>query len=153
MSTVQEKSGLASLTMSKLKVEKETVDMKTKLSTLWLFATLNYIYADVFTLFDKTVTIRLTSEALLGAAVLVETPMAMVLLSRLLKHGVNRWANIVVGAVNTVAVLTSLSVGTPALYNIFSVTIEAATTMAIIWLAWTWRNPARSTDSWRTLKP
>ncbi len=115
-----------------------------KLFTLWIFATFNYIYADVVTLFDKTVITNLSQAALLGAAVLVETAIAMVLLSRVLKYTANRWANIIVGIINTVAVLVSLLVATPALYYAFFATIEIATTATIIWYAWTWPNPARS---------
>ncbi len=109
--------------------------------TLWIFATLNYVYADVVTLFDKSLSTSLSQTALLGAAVLVETAIAMVLLSRVLKYRANRWANIIVGIINTVAVLVSLLVTTPALYNAFFATIEIATTLTIIWYAWAWRNP------------
>jgi hypothetical protein len=123
-----------------MKVE-GTVDRRTLLFTLWTFATLNYVYADVVTLFDKSLSTSLSQTALLGAAVLVETAIAMVLLSRVLKYRANRWANIVVGAINTVAVLASLLVATPALYYLFFAVIEIATTLTIIWYAWTWRNP------------
>jgi hypothetical protein len=124
-----------------MKMERETRDRRTMFFTLWIFATLNYVYADVVTLFDKSVTTSLSQTALLGAAVLVETAIAMVLLSRVLKYNANRWANIIVGAINTVAVLASLLVATPALYYMFFATIEIATTLIIIWYAWTWRNP------------
>ncbi len=90
-----------------------------------------------------SVVANLTQEALFGAAVLVETAIAMVLLSRVLKYRANRWANVIVGAINTVAVLSSLFVGTPHSYYVFFVAIEAASTLLIIWLAWTWPNPEK----------
>jgi hypothetical protein len=117
-----------------------SIDRKVILQTLWTFATLNYIYADVLTLFDKSVTTSLSQAALLGAGVLVETAIAMVLLSRVLKYGANRWANIIVAAINTLAVLVSLLVATPALYYLFFAIIEVATTLLIIWFAWKWPN-------------
>ena len=123
-----------------MKADKEKRDRRMMLFTLWIFATLNYVYADVVTLFDKSVSTTLGQTALLGAAVLVETAIAMVLLARVLKYKANRWANITVGAINTVAVLASLLVATPALYYLFFATIEIATTLTIIWYAWTWRN-------------
>ena len=110
-----------------------------KFFTLWIFVTFNYIYADVVTLFDKSVVTNLSQQTLLGAAVLVETAIAMVLLSRVLKYKANRWANIIVGIINTVAVLASLLVATPVLYYAFFGTIEIATTLVIVWYAWTWR--------------
>lgn len=110
-----------------------------KFFTLWIFVTFNYIYADVVTLFDKSVVTNLSQQTLLGAAVLVETAIAMVLLSRVLNYRANRWANIIVGIINTVAVLASLLVATPVLYYAFFGTIEIATTLVIVWYAWTWR--------------
>jgi hypothetical protein len=128
-------------TVTGMKVENETGDRRMMLFTLWIFATLNYVYADVVTLFDKTVpSPNLNQTALFGAAVLMETAIAMVLLSRVLKYRENRLANIIVGALNTVAVIASLLVATPALYYAFFATIEIATTLIIIWYAWTWRN-------------
>ena len=115
-----------------MKVEKETRDRRTMLFTLWIFVTLNYVYADVVTLFDKSVVTSLSQGTLFGAAVLVETAIAMVLLSRVLNYRANRWANIFVGAINTVAVLASLLVATPAVYHAFFGIIEIATTLLII---------------------
>jgi ABC-type uncharacterized transport system permease subunit len=63
----------------------------------------------------------------------------MVPLSRVLKYRANRWANIIVGIINTVAVVASLLVVTPALYYAFFGVIEIATTILIVWYAWTWR--------------
>jgi Family of unknown function (DUF6326) len=124
-----------------INVEKETGDRRVLLFTLWTFVTLNYVYADVVTLFDKSVSITLSQTQLLGASILVESAIAMVLLSRVLKYRANRWANIISGAINTVAVIASLLVSTPALYYAFFATIETATTLTIIWYAWSWRNP------------
>ncbi len=70
----------------------------------------------------------------------METAIAMTLLSRVLKYKANRWANIIVAAINTVAVLASLLVAAPALYYLFFAIIEIGTTLTIIWYAWTWRN-------------
>ena len=126
-----------------MKAETETVDRRMMLFTLWIFATFNYVYADVVTLFDKSVLTSLSQGTLFGAAVLVETAIAMVPLSRLLNYRANRWANIIVGAINTVAVLASLLVAAAALYYAFFGIIEIATTLLIIWYAWTWPKPER----------
>jgi hypothetical protein len=128
-------------TVSEMKGGNGFEDKRMKLFTLWIFATLNYVYADVVTLFDKSVTTSLSQGALFGAAILVETAIAMVLLSRMLKYRANRWANIIVGALNTVAIIVSLLVATPALYYIFFAVIEIVTTLLIVWYAWKWPNP------------
>jgi len=125
------------------------MDMKVKLSLLWIFAMFNYLYADILTLMDSEVlkelltgyqgSMQITQEFLLAGAVLMETAIAMVLLSRVLKYKLNRWANIIVGAIHTVVVFASLFVGTsPALYYMFHGIIEIACTSLIVWYAWTW---------------
>lgn len=121
------------------------IDAKILLSTLWIFAVLNYIYADVFGLFftpgAQEETTAMPAGAALGFAVLMETAIAMVLLSRLLKYRANRWANIIVGVIHTAAVLLSAVTGTPpAPYYVFFATVEIACTLVIIWYAWKWRS-------------
>ena len=124
----------------------EIKDRKMRLSTLWIFAMLNYIYADVFGLFflpgAQTETAGMTAGAALGFAVLMETSIAMVLLSRVLKRGANRWANIVAGAIHTLSVIATLfGSRPPAPYYMFFATVEIACTLFIIWYAWTWPRP------------
>jgi hypothetical protein len=126
-------------------------DMRVRLSTLWLFAVLNYLYADIVTLMDPAFlgqfiagrigAMRITEWFLLGAAALLETAIAMVLLSRVLKYSANRWANILIGILHTMAVLSSLFLGDgrPAIYYVFFATIEIACTSLIVWFAWRWK--------------
>src|ERR1700745_3170052 len=98
-------------------------DRRVVLSTLWIFAMFNYLYADVFTLFfnpvlQKEVTkelqsgyiggMQITQGFVLVFAVLMETAMAMVVLSRILNYAANRWANIIGAVVHTGAVAWSL---------------------------------------------
>ena len=120
--------------------------MKAKLSTLWVFASLNYIFADVVSLIDPTsayhTTTLFTQVFLLGASILVEIPIAMVLLSRMLKYRTSRWANIIAGGFMTVVQAITLFVGTPTLYYVFFSVIEVATTLVIIWYAWKWPAPS-----------
>ena len=118
-------------------------DKKVILSTLWIFAVLNYLYADVFTsFFDPEAgaeTMTMTQGAVLGFAVLMEIAIAMVLLSRVLKYGVNRWANIIAGIIHTALVSWTLFGETPLPFYIFFASIEIACTLFIVWYAWRWR--------------
>ncbi len=120
-----------------------TGDMKVTLSTLWIFAILNYIYADVFTAMDPAASggsIRKSHGMMLGAAILMETAMVMVPLSRFLKYQANRWTNIVTGIIHTAAVILSLFVGgkaTPSYYLVFA-SVEVVSTLLIIGCAWKW---------------
>jgi hypothetical protein len=132
------------------------MDRKGLLSTIWVFAVLNYLYCDVLTLMDsgmlkqylagKVGAMVVSQGFLLGAGILMEISMAMVLLSRVLPHRANRPANIIAGAITTVVQLLSLFVGAPTLYYLFFSIIEIASTALIVWFAWRWHGPA-STES------
>jgi hypothetical protein len=131
-------------------------DKKTLLSTLWIFAMFNYIYADVYGLYFNPVlqkemtdqlmagyagSIQITEGFVLATAVLMETAILMVLLSRVLKYRANRWANIVAGLFHTAFVSWTFVGTTPSLFYMFFAAIEIATTLFIVWYAWRWRNP------------
>jgi Family of unknown function (DUF6326) len=128
-------------------------DRKVILSTLWIFAVLNYLYADVITLFFQPSlqpeaweelqsgfvgSLEITQGFALAAAVLMETAIAMVLLSRILPYRANRWANIGAGVLHTTAVAWSLSEGQIDLFYAFFSAVEIACTVFIVWYAWTW---------------
>jgi uncharacterized protein DUF6326 len=131
-------------------------DRKVLLSTLWIFAVLNYVYADVITVFFNRVlqkeawrelgsgyvgSIRITQGFVLATAVLMETAIAMVLLSRVLRYGPNRWTNVAAGVLHTAAVAWSLSGGAVNVFYVFFAMIEIACTLFIVWYAWTWPRP------------
>ncbi len=122
-----------------------TYDRKVILSTLWVFAMLNYLYADVFTVIFDSAAVQsmvrgMTDGIVLAWAVFMEIAIAMVLLSRILRRRVNRWANIAAGTLNTASVAWSLMGGVPRPYYAFYATIEMACTVFIVWYAWTWRS-------------
>jgi hypothetical protein len=81
---------------------------------------------------------------------LMEIPMAMILLSRILKPTANRWANIVAGIIETAAVLLTSFIlpafhltGTSSYYMFFGA-LEVACTSLIVWYASRWpRETAR----------
>jgi len=138
--------------MSSINTTAETKDMKAFFSTLWIFATLNYLYCDVLGFFDAVTlkalmeghagSIQITQGFLLSASILMEIPISLVLLSRVLKYGANRWANIIAGTVMTAVQISSLFFGTaPTSYYIFFSVIEIACTAFIVWYAWNWANP------------
>ncbi len=116
-------------------------NVKARLSMLWIFVILNMFYADILSLMDSSSAIRtrmvgipMSSGFLLAGAVVMETVIAMIILSRLLPYKANHWANIIVAALNIVAVVT----GGHGLYYIFFATIEVLSMLLIAWLAWSW---------------
>jgi hypothetical protein len=124
-------------------------DTKERLSLFWIFALLNYLYADVLALFafvgSPNSAPHLPQWALLGSAVLMEIPIAMIVACRLLPFRANRLANIIAGAILTLVngfltfVPPLFGARTPALPQyLFFATIETVCTSVIVWQAWTW---------------
>lgn len=127
-------------------------DRKMILSTLWVFYIFNILYADVLSLMGATfsnngsstaedaelISTIVSPEMLLGVAFYLELGIVMIVFSRLLKYGINRWANIVIALLQALGLLASLFVGTPAGYYIFFVVVEVIALLFIAWYAWGW---------------
>ena len=134
-------------------------DTKERLSVLWIFALLNYLYADVIALFaivgSRTPFEPLSPWALMGSAVLMEIPIAMILACRLLPFRANRIANIIAGAIVTLIngfltfVPPLVGWGRPPAFPeyLFFATIETVATSVIIWQAWTWSEGEAAVNS------
>ena len=118
-------------------------DQRVMLSTLWVFALFNYLYADFVTMMVSPATTnraaQMSQSAVLGLAVLMETAIAMVLLSRILQYSANRWANIVAGVLHTAFVASTLIGGSIQLYYMLFAAVEIACTIFIVWYAWQWQ--------------
>lgn len=141
-------------------------DTKERLSLLWVFALLNYLYADVVALFaivgsrNADDVPHLTQWALLGSAVLMEIPIAMILACRLLPFRANRLANIVAGSIVTLVngfltfVPPLAGWGRPPAFPeyLFFATIETVATSVIIWQAWTWSGGETAVSSERIVR-
>ncbi len=135
--------------METIKVSEKLKDKKIILSTLWIFVMFNYLYCDVLGLMDPGLLnqyitgivngLEINESFLLAGAVMMEIPIAMVLLARILNYKANRWANIVAGSLKTIVMIMTMFVGTPTSYYLFFGTIEIATTIFIVWYAWKWK--------------
>jgi hypothetical protein len=119
-------------------------DRRPVFSALWIFVVLNYLYGDLaMVIFHPATYQRLAGGMnqwlVLGAAAIMQVPIAMVLFSRMLRHGVNRWANIVIGSIFSVFAFVTLLPGRPPAFYVFLSAVEIAATLFIVWYAWTWR--------------
>jgi len=139
-------------------------DTKERLSVLWIFALLNYLYADVIALFaiagSRNSFEPLPPFALMGSAILMEIPIAMILASRLLPFRANRLANIIAGGIVTLVngfltyVPPLLGWGRPPAFPeyLFFATIETVCTSIIVWQAWTWSGAEAAVSPKRVLR-
>jgi len=126
------------------------MDTRVLLMVLWIFFTVNFMYADTLSSLEPGVlamemsgyvadgTIKITDGFLLGTAIMFEIPFLMIVLSRVLKYGANRWANIIAGTLFIAAQISSLFMGAPSPAYLFYSTVEIAGLLLIIWNAWKW---------------
>ena len=94
--------------------------IKVKLSLLWIFVMFNYLYCDILGLMDSSLLnqfitgtvdgMQITQGFLFAGAILMEIPIAMIILSLVLNHKINRWANIAAGSIKTIAMLLTMFV-------------------------------------------
>ena len=123
------------------------LDMSSRLSLLWIFYMFNAAYIDITTLYysvfiNHHAKVHYTQAFLLGAGVLIEISISMVVLSRLLRYRANRRANIAARAFLTAVQIVTLFVATPTLAYLFFSLILIATSAAAVWYAWKWSDPA-----------
>ena len=128
------------------------MDTRILLIILWVFFSVNFMYADQLSHLEPGVlegimsgyvadgTVQITAGFLLGTAIMFEIPFLMIVLSWVLKYRANRWANIIAGTLFVVAQISSLFLGAPSPAYIFYSTIEITGLLLIIWNAWKWRN-------------
>lgn len=123
------------------------LDVKALLSTLWIVVMLDMLKADILSLFipgaaDEVARTAASAGAsipqlMLVGAVMGHLALAMIVLSRVLKYGINRWLNIIVGVV-TIAYIWGGMASYP--HYIFTASVETVCLLLIIGLAWMWHN-------------
>ena len=124
-------------------------DRKKLLSVLWIYLTVNYIYCDVFTLHlapyleaflsGDVGGMKITEEFLLMFAFIMQVPVIMIVLSRLLTFRLNKYFNVVAGIFTTSVQAFTLTMGGSTLHYKFFSILEIGTGILIIYLAITWK--------------
>jgi hypothetical protein len=114
-----------------------------KTSLLWIVVMLNMVFADVLgfmlpgslqeILTGKPDGLSITQPLLLVFALLLEIPIAMVFLSRILKRGLNRILNTAAAVVTSIFVIGG---GSLTLHYFFFGGVEVACMAAIVVISW-----------------
>jgi len=128
-------------------LEDGKINVKIKLSALWVAVTFLFIYVDYFGLFKPgvienviagEVAGRQVSQVfLLAAMTLMTIPSLMIFLSLTLKAKANRWTNIIVG-IFEVFILIVFVIGESWAFYIFGTIVEVVLLSLIVWYAWKW---------------
>ena len=118
---------------------------QTLLSTLWIVVVINMLKADILSLYIPGAVEELARTAgdtpipllMLGGAIMMQISTLMILFSRILPYGLNRWANIATSII-TIAFIVGGAASYP--HYLFLATVEVACLLLIVWFAWKWRN-------------
>ena len=118
---------------------------QTLLSTLWIVVVINMLKADILSLYIPGAAEELARTAgdtpipllMLGGAIMMQISTLMILFSRILPYGLNRWANIATSII-TIAFIVGGAASYP--HYLFLATVEVVCLLLIVWFAWQWRN-------------
>jgi hypothetical protein len=105
---------------------------------------INMVYADVISLHIPGTMEEVAKTAggtpipllMLGGAIIIELPLLMIILSRVLKYQINRWANMIVAILTIVFVVGGSA---PYPHYFFIAAIEVVCMLLVIVTAWQWR--------------
>jgi len=131
-------------------LEDGKINLKIKLSALWIAVMFLYVYADIKAFYrpgiieglmaGKAGDFQITQGFLLLSAIIMTIPSVMIFLSLSLKAKANRWANIIFGIAYTGIILGTILMGGAWVYYMFYGTVEIVLTGLIAWYAWKWPN-------------
>lgn len=119
------------------------VDMKAKLSTLWIVVLINMIFADIFSIMVELVnkdTLHIPGDVkviMAIAAIVTNIPILMIYFARVLPYKPNRWANIIAGILTIIYIVGG---GDMAPHYIIIAAIEVICLLLIIVSSLKWEN-------------
>ena len=130
------------------------MNKKTLLSILWLVLTANFMFCDIFTLMHSADLqnllkgridgMEITQSFLLSFAVVMEIPILLILLSRILPYRPNRIIQIIAGLLLIIVQSWSLTVDKITLHYWFFSLIEILILVIIVWQAAIWQKQQTS---------
>jgi hypothetical protein len=124
------------------------INVKIKLSALWVTLMLFYVYADILGFYtpgniEKVVSgeiggVQINEGFLFVMAIWMALPSVMVFLALTLKAKANRWVNIIVGMVSIVVLGATFFAGEFSARYTFQAIVEGVLIALIVWHAWNW---------------
>lgn len=128
--------------------EEVKVNIKTKLSALWITLMLMYIYADILGFYtpgmiEKVMSgevggFQISDGVLVVMAVWMAVPSLMVYFSLILKANLNRWINILAAILSFFMLVATFFAGDVSVRYAFQAAVEALLIISILWQAWRW---------------
>ena len=118
---------------------KDKIKPRPLVSTLWIFILFNMILRDLHEFptegyIEEMMSLKLSEEVMLFYAFIVEIPILMILLSRILNDQANKWANLIAVMVSSLGIMYTLPSGD--MDDLFFAIINLGALVIIVLTVW-----------------
>lgn len=136
---------MSSINSTKTVFEDFQINVKLKISALWIAVMFCYVYGDYIQVYvpgilAKAMEVNATTETQMqffAVALLMAMPSVMIFFSLVIKPRINRWLNIILSTLYII-ILVATNLTETWVFYLFLTAIEILISMAIIWYAWKW---------------
>ena len=136
---------MSSINSTKKVFEDFQINVKLKISALWIAVMFCYVYGDYIEIYVPGViadamAVKSSIETQLeffSVALLMAIPSVMIFFTLVVKPNVNRWLNIILAAFY-IALLIAVNTEAGWWFYLFLTAIEILISVAIVWYAWNW---------------
>ncbi|WP_259367982.1 DUF6326 family protein [Colwellia sp. BRX8-9] len=121
------------------------INVKLKISALWIAVMFCYVYGDYIQIYvpgilAKAMEVKATTETqfqFFAVALLMVLPSVMIFFTLVVKPKINRWLNIILSTLYIIMLIATNLTETWGFY-LFLTTIEVLISVVIVWYAWNW---------------
>jgi hypothetical protein len=136
---------MSSINSTKTVFEDFQINVKLKISALWIAVMFCYVYGDYIQIYvpgilAKAMEVKATTETQLqffAVALLMAIPSVMIFFTLVVKPKINRWLNIILSTLYIIMLIATNLTETWVFY-LFLTAIEVLISVAIVWYAWNW---------------
>ena len=136
---------MSSIKSTKKVFEDFQINVKLKISALWIAVMFCYVYGDYIEIYVPGViadamAVKSSIETQLeffAVALLMAIPSVMIFFTLVVKPNVNRWLNIILSTLYIIMLIATNLTETWVFY-LFLTAIEILISVAIVWYAWNW---------------
>ncbi|AOW76817.1 hypothetical protein A3Q34_08090 [Colwellia sp. PAMC 20917] len=136
---------MSSMNSTKTVFEDFQINVKLKISALWIAVMFCYVYGDYIQIYvpgilAKAMEVKATTETqfqFFAVALLMVLPSVMIFFTLVVKPKINRWLNIILSTLYIIMLIATNLTETWGFY-LFLTTIEVLISVVIVWYAWNW---------------
>ena len=136
---------MSSIKSTKKVFEDFQINVKLKISALWIAVMFCYVYGDYIQIYvpgilAKAMEVKATTETqsqFFAVALLMAIPSVMIFFTLVVKPKINRWLNIILSTLYIIMLIATNLTETWVFY-LFLTAIEILISVAIVWYAWNW---------------